>query len=164
MPGKTRVCCKCKQIGLKDDMISTDGKAPWYCKECHEKALETARFEETVCRIFNVKKPGAYVWKQRGKIIEEYGYTDQIITDTLNYIYSVKGYKPLATSICLVKPPMVEEMLQYKKAKDFKENRIVDAIIDGVNNKQELPQIKTRENEKPKRKSSWDEEDYLFME
>lgn len=162
MPGKTRVCCKCKETFLKDDMISTDGKSPWYCKECHEKALATALFEETVCKIFNVKKPGAYVWKQRNKIIEEYGYTDKIITDTLNYIYNIKGYKPLATSICLVKPPMVEEMLQYKKTKDFKEDRVINAIIDGISNKQELPQIKRREN--IKKQIEWNIDDYFFDE
>jgi len=163
MPGKTRVCCKCKQVGLVGDMISSDGKAPWYCKKCHEEKLAKSLFEETVCKIFNVKKPGGYVWKQRNQIIETYGYTDQIIIDTLNYIYNIKGYKPLATSICLVKPPMVEEMLQYKRAKDNKENKIINAIIEGTK-KEDFPQIKIREKTQPKRKTTWDDENFLFME
>jgi len=161
MPGKTRVCCKCKQVGLVEDMISANGKAPWYCKKCHEEKLAKSLFEETVCKIFNVKKPGKYVWTQRNQIIETYGYTDQIIVDTLNYIYNIKGYTPLATSICLVKPPMVEEMLQYKKAKENKENKIINAIIEGTK-KQDLPQIKIREN--IKQQKEWNIDDYFFNE
>ena len=61
----------------------------------------------------------------------------------------------------IVKPPLVEEMLQYKRAKEFKENSIVNAIIEGTK-KQDLPQIKIREN--IKQQKEWNIDDYFFNE
>lgn len=164
MPGDTRTCCKCHTVDLKNNMISTNGKAPFYCQKCHNEKIARAAFSDKVCHIFGLKMPGPRIWTERARIIEKYGYTDQIIIDCLDYIYNIENKKKLAESLCLVTPANVEKMLKYKRQQDFKENRIVDAIIDGINDKREIPRVKLRENTKTKKKTTWDDENYLFME
>ena len=53
-------------------------------------------------------------------------------------------------------------MLQYKRAKEFKENSIVNAIINGTTKTKDLPQIKVREN--IKQQQEWNIDDYFFNE
>ena len=53
--------------------------------------------------------------KDRKRIIMQYGYTDNTISDCLDYLYNVLKLKVLSKSLCLVTPTNVEKMKQYKR-------------------------------------------------
>lgn len=163
----TLKCYKCGEQVPRGDLVeytSMRSKNPHrYCPKCLKAVQDAERFYNKIVEFYKDDISWATINKKRTALYETYGYTDQTIIDCLEYAYKVKGYVVLEKVLGIVKPPLVEEMLQYKRAKDFKENKIVDAIISSANAKF-LPRIKVRENTKPKPKSSWDDEDYLFME
>lgn len=131
MPGKTRVCFKCKESFLKDDMIEyASARAKqlhWYCKKCYNEKLEREAFSDAVCYIFGIKTPGPRIWTERKRLIDTYGYSDQTIIDCLDYLYNVKKLKKLAESLCLVTPITIQEMFKYKKQKSFEANSLAMA-------------------------------------
>ena len=162
MPGKTRTCYKCHTVDLKDNMISVndDGRAPFICVECHNEKVSREKFSDTVCHIFGIKAPGPRIWTERKRIIEKYGYTDQIIIDCLDYIYNTQKSKKLAESLFLVNPTNVEKMMKYKARKDYEENKIVSAFVDSLTNKVEPRRIHVREN--VTEKTIWSVDDEFF--
>ena len=162
MPGKTRTCYKCHIVDLKENMISVNdnGKAPFICIKCHNEKVMREKFSDAVCHIFGIKAPGN-LWKERNKIIKEYGYTDQIILDTLEYLYNIKGWKVYGPKIInLITPPNVEAMMKYKRRKDYEENKIVSAFVAGINNKTQPLRVHIKE--KIKEKPNWDIDDEFF--
>lgn len=164
----TLQCYKCKQQILRGDLVEyATPNSPTlhkYCPKCLAEQKSRDMFSQKVCYLFGLKTPGPRIWTERERIIKQYGYTDQTIIDCLDYIYNIEHKQKLAESICLVTPINVEKMLQYKKKEEFTKNKITDAIINNINNDNKLPQIKIRENMKSQKKSSWDDDDYLFME
>lgn len=117
-----RKALKCKSCGeqfLRTEMVqycSPKANNPlWYCKKCLAEKQAREKFSDQVCKIFGLKAPGPRIWTERKRIIETYGYTDQILIDCLDYIYNVEHKRKLAESLCLVKPPMVDKMMQYKR-------------------------------------------------
>ena len=114
---KTYKCHTCKQIFLTQEMVAEiQGKQTFhYCQKCHNERVEEQEFMKTVCEIFGLKRPGSRIWKDRAQLKNDYGYTDQTIIDCLNYIYNVKNMKKLSNSLCLVKPQMVNEMMNWKR-------------------------------------------------
>ena len=132
MPGKTRVCFKCKESFLMDDMVHYASpraqQLQWYCQQCYKEKIERDNFSDKVCYIFGIKMPGPRIWTERKRLIDTYGYTDQIIIDCLDYLYNVKKMKKLAESLCLITPTTVNEMLTYKKKQSFEANKLSAAI------------------------------------
>lgn len=132
MPGKTRVCFKCKESFLIDDMVSYASarakQSHWYCKKCYEEKLKKDEFSDAVCKIFGIKMPGPRIWTERKRLIDTYGYTDQTIVDCLNYLYNIKKMKKLAESLCLVTPTTIHEMLEYQRQKAFEATYLAVAI------------------------------------
>lgn len=163
----TLKCYKCGEQFPRGDLVeyvTMRAKNPHrYCPKCLKEIKATENFYKKISEFYKNDISWATINKRKTALYETYGYTDQTIIDCLEYAYTVKGYVVLEKALGIVKPPLVEEMLQYKRAKEFKENQIVNAIIDGTN-KKNLPQIKVRENMKPRKKSTWDDENFLFME
>lgn len=129
---KTLKCYECHEEFLREEMVQYASPRAeimhWYCKKCLIEKQSRDNFSEKICSIFGIKAPGARIWTERKRLIETYGYTDNIIIDCLDYIYNIKKYKKLTDSICLVKPPMVEEMLKYKRVESYKAEQIIKAI------------------------------------
>lgn len=166
---RTLQCYECKEQFLRETLINYTSENAKnghnYCPECLKKVQAREQFVKKVCEIFNINSPGPRLWTERKRLINTFGYTDQTIVECLDYLYKVKGFKVLSESLCLIKPPVVEEMLKYKRKIDFKQNQIVDGIIDSFNNNYEIPQIKIKENnEKKIRQTGWDSDDYLYIE
>lgn len=131
MPGMTRVCYKCKESFLKEEMIqySPSGKKPqWYCKACQKEASDFAHFNERICKIFGIKTAGPKISAQRRRIKKTYGYTDDVILDTLEYAFDVKHFKKDYESLGLINPRMVEEMKEHKRRQEYKENMNINQI------------------------------------
>ena len=153
MPGNTRVCFNCKESFLKDDMIqyaSTRAKQThWYCPKCYKEKIERDNFTDIVCKIFGIKAPGPRIWKERKRLIDTYGYTDQTIIDCLDYLYNIKKMKKLSESLCLITPSTIQEMFNYKKQKSFEitymtkafETEMVEHIIPTPKRKKQIKKI-----------------------
>lgn len=153
MPGATRKCVTCNQFFLKDDMVqyaSTRAKKlQWYCKSCYEKKIEQDKFTDAVCKIFGIKMPGPVIWRDRKKLIDTYGYTDQTIIDCLDYVYNVKKMKKTSESLVLITPAHIHEMLEYKKQKSFEithmtkafETEMIEHIIPTPKRKKQIKKV-----------------------
>lgn len=117
----THKCFKCKEVFRNEEMVEYSGPRSntkhWYCKQCHDKQIEKDRFSDTVCRIFGIKLPGAMIWTQRERLINEYGYTDDTIIQCLEYIYNVEKYKKIKPTLGLVTPTNIDKMRQYQRTK-----------------------------------------------
>lgn len=119
-------CHDCKEVFRREEMVSycspNSKTSYYYCPKCYEAKLARERFSQTVCQIFGLKSPGPRIWKDRERIIETYGYTDDIIIDCLRYVYETKKTKKLSESLYLVTPTNVEAMMKMKRAQEFKKN------------------------------------------
>lgn len=161
----TLKCYKCGEQIPRGDLVeytSMRSKNPHrYCPKCLKTIQDAEQFYNKVAEFYKDDISWAAINKRKNILYETYGYTDQTIIDCLEYAYKIKGYVVLEKVLGIVKPPLVEEMLQYKRAKDTKENKIVNAIIEGTK-KQNFPKIKIREN--IKQPKEWNIDDYFFDE
>ena len=107
---------------------SISGKTTnWYCHKCYEEKLAREKFSDRVCQIFGLKAPGPVIWSQRKKLYDEFGYTDDIILDTLDYVYNVKKIKKISETLYFVRPSIVEEMKKWKRSEQAKAASIIAA-------------------------------------
>ena len=159
----TRQCSECKEEFRKTELVeysSITGKtSKWYCPKCLAEKQSRERFSNKVCQIFGIKSPGPIIWTQRKRLQKEYGYTDDAIIDCLDYIYNVKKLKKLSETLVLIKPPLMEEMRQWK-AKKAAEGSSLAASIAHTEMKEYVVPI--RENTSTKEEISLD--DGLFDE
>ena len=151
----TKQCYGCKQEFRKDELV--DYAAPLaktlhsYCPKCLAEKQSRERFSNKVCMIFGIKTPGPRIWTERKRLIDTYGYTDDIIIDCLEYIYKVENKRKFAESLCLVNPVSVEKMRKWKKSEDYKAAQIARAMMEtqavehivpikenSINNKQKI--------------------------
>ena len=151
MAKETYKCYGCKQIFRKEELVehaSTRAKELHkYCPKCLKEKQDSEFFADKICEIFGIKAPGALIYTQRKRIKQEYGYTDQIIIDCLEYIYNVEWKKKLSESLYFVKPEYVEKMLKYKQSKETEEHQIVNAI-GAFKTEEHIVPIKEIENNK----------------
>jgi len=113
-------CWKCHDNFCKDELI--DYCAPGYktyhsyCKKCLREQQDFDALKLKIVSIFgNDQKLWPRIMKDRKRIIIKYGYTDNTISDCLDYLYNVLKLKVLSKSLCLVTPTNVEKMKQYKR-------------------------------------------------
>lgn len=113
-------CWKCHDNFRKDELI--DYCAPGYktyhsyCKKCLKEQQDFDALKLKIVSIFgNDQKLWPRIMKDRKRIIMKYGYTDNTISDCLDYLYNVLKLKVLSKSLCLVTPTNVEKMKQYKR-------------------------------------------------
>ena len=81
-------CPECKDKLHKEDGVYE--KPHYYHTDCYAKKLIRRELFDYICRLMNLKSPGPIIYAQRKKYINEYGYTDEGILNTLKYIYEVK--------------------------------------------------------------------------
>lgn len=158
-------CHDCKQLFPRDELINyatlTSKTSYNYCKDCYEKKIMREKFRQTVCTIFGLKDPGPRIWNERNRIIEKYGYTDDIIIDCLVYLYNVLQKKHVSESIYLVTPLNVEKMKQYKRYLERAGKQFIRAIdTTPVIEKKVL----VRENDESRKKVNWNIDDWLNCE
>lgn len=160
MEEKTLKCFECKKDFLKENLISylpLRAKIPHnYCPKCLEEKKTREQFAEKVCAIFGLKAPGPRIWTERKRLINNYGYTDAIIIDCLDYIYKIEHKKKLAESLCLINPEMVDKMLQFKKKQQVNSEKIIAAM------QAETKEIVVPINENNTKKSNrWNPDEWL---
>ena len=113
-------CFVCKEKFRREELIdyAAIGTKTMhsYCPKCFKEKKNKERFSDKVCSIFGLNSPGARIWTERERLQKTYGYTDDIIIDCLDYIYNVEKQRKTVKSLCLIIPPMVDKMLQYKKS------------------------------------------------
>ena len=146
----TLKCHECKEVFRREELIeyaSPNAKTSFhYCPKCYEEKLARENFSQTVCKIFGLKAPGPRIWKERERLRDSYGYTDETIAECLKYVYEVCGAKKLTESLCLVTPTNVEKMMQRKRAQEFRKNLLDRAMETEFN----YEFIDVRENDKEK--------------
>lgn len=126
MPRTTLRCSQCKNDFRREEIIryTPDGCKTEYklCKKCYDEKIARKQFSDTVCRIFNLKAPGSRIWNDRKRIIDTYGYTDDIICKTLLYLYEIKKIKKLSESLIMVTPSSVNEMKTWERNQNTRKN------------------------------------------
>lgn len=132
MARTTKMCHMCKQTFRTEEIVSYASPRSNtfynYCPKCLEERQARDRFIDKVCTIFGLKAPGPRIWTERKRLIDTYGYTDDIIVDCLDYIYNVEKKKKLSESLCLVNPPTVEKMRKYKSREEYNAQKLIDAM------------------------------------
>ena len=128
---QTLKCYSCKDDFPREQVVSyasPGAKTMYnYCPKCLMEKQSRDRFSIKVCQIFGLKNPGPRIWTERKRLIETYGYTDDVIIDCLDYIYSIEKKKKLAESLFLVNPPTVERMMRWKRSKQTEANILAAA-------------------------------------
>lgn len=128
----TRKCFGCKQDFRKTELIqyaSVNAQtAQWYCQNCLKEKQDREKFSNKVCNIFGIKTPGPRIWTERKRLIDTYGYTDDLIIDCLDYIYNVEQKKKISETLALVNPSSMDKMLQWKRVQNNKAQSIINAI------------------------------------
>ena len=156
---KTKKCFKCKQNFLKEELIeysTLSGKTSyWFCKNCYQDKINRDNFSNKVCEIFGINNPGPVIWTQRKRIQEKYGYTDNVIIDTLEYLYYVKKENKYSESLYLVTPTNVQKMIEWKTSQEYLERKVKGQHV----KEPEEIFVTVRKKEKPKVKLNAD--DYL---
>ena len=119
MAKKTLKCFKCKQDILREELVAYASPNAQilhnYCPKCLAEKHANDLFRTKVFLIFGEHANWPRINKERKRLIDTYGYTDDIITDCLDYLYNVKKMKKLSSSLALVNPRSVEEMKKYKR-------------------------------------------------
>ena len=132
MAERTLKCYGCKESFPKSQLINYASihakNAQNYCPKCLKEKQDREFFAEKVCKIFGLKSPGPRIWTERKRLIDNYGYTDSIIIDCLDYIYNIEKKKKLSESLFLVNPVMVDKMVQYKKSQNNEAMRLAAAM------------------------------------
>ena len=127
----THKCHECGEIFRTEDMVNyatpRSKTAYWYCNKCHQLKVARDNFSDKVCTIFGIKSPGPRIWKERQRLQETYGYTDNILIDCLDYIYNVEKTKKLSESLCLINPILVDKVMKYKKQQSLKNMKLAQA-------------------------------------
>lgn len=116
----TKRCWKCHDNFRKDELV--DYCAPGYktyhsyCKKCLREQQDFDALKLKIVSIFgNDQKLWPRIMRDRKRLITQYGYTDNTISDCLDYLYNVLKLKVLSKSLCLVTPTNIEKMKQYKR-------------------------------------------------
>ena len=139
-------CYGCKEDFRREELISycspNSKTSHNYCPKCYEEKISRENFSQTVCKIFGLKSPGPRIWKERQRIKETYGYTDETISDCLKYIYEIKGMKKLSESLYLVNPINVDQMMKLKRNQEIRKNLFDNAAQQNYN----IKYINVREN------------------
>lgn len=125
-------CYGCKQEFRSEELVyyasPTANTGYNYCPKCLAEKQARERFSYKVCSIFGLKAPGPRIWTERKRLQDNYGYTDDVIVDCLDYIYNVEHTKKLSESLCLVNPATVEKMKRHKSAEEYNAQKIIDAM------------------------------------
>ena len=143
---KTLKCYVCGETFRREEMTSyaSPGRkvSHYYCKKCYEEKLEKDDLMQEVGRIFGENFNWPRFWKDRNRLRDEYGYTDDTIADCLRFLYEVKNVKKLSASLALVTPTNVEEMMKYKRSGEWRRNMFEEAM----NTQYKITYIDVREN------------------
>lgn len=140
----TYKCFGCSDIFNVADIIEYEGHR--FCKACYTNKLEREKFSKFVCELFNAKSPGPMVWSQRKNIQAKYGYTDDTIIKCLDYVYNVLHFEKEKPTLGLVTPMNIEKMLQYRKKQEYEDTKLIQAFIQGVEQRNTTFHVKVREN------------------
>lgn len=106
----------------KEELINYKGNN--YCFKCHKEKLMREKFAQKVCDIFKIKAPGPRIWAERKRIQETFGFTDETLIMTLEYIFNVKQVKYLSESLCKINAKTVDEALTYWRVEKNQEEMI----------------------------------------
>lgn len=149
----TRKCAGCKEFFLKEEMIfkpnKTGNSGRYYCKQCSEIKNKRNSFDNEICRIFGLKKPGPKIQAQRSNLKKNYDISDETIIEALNYCINIKKIY-LDVSLGIVTPELIEEMNDYKVTKEKNENNFLSSI---KNMKYRILSLPPNHAEKPKIKN-----------
>ena len=151
MPKLTLKCQGCKQEFRREEITPyrpiTCKKTTYnYCKKCLEQQMAKDNYKKSIYKLFGMM-PMAKANTQKKRLQEKYGYTDDVILDTIFYAFNIKGLKPMADkkygpSIGFINPSLVDEMNRYKRAGEGRKN-----LIDNLSNtKYKYEYIDVKEN------------------
>ena len=131
---KTLKCFGCKEVFPVEELTNyCTARAVhghYYCKHCLPLVQGREKFSNQVCRIFGLKAPGPRIWTERRRLIDKYGYTDDTLIDTLDYLYNDQKLVHITESIYRINPETVEAAIEYKKQKRAENDKIAAAFVE----------------------------------
>ena len=133
-------CCYCHKKFPREEIIfyGSSKNQMKYCPDCYKDKIEREKFYQYICELFGIRAPGPKIYAQRRKIKENYGFTDETIMKTLDYLFKVKKMDKGFESIGLVNPKTVDEAKDYyesKKVVVVNENKVEKIIVPTNDNK-----------------------------
>lgn len=149
-------CHKCHKEFRVEELVSyctAMAKKPNnYCPKCLEWVQEDERFRMEVCRVFGLKGPGVgpQINRERDKLMTEYGYTMDTITECLRYVYDIKKIIPIKATLYFVTPIMIDEMNKYKRMQKAEGNSLAQAMNITTITEHIVPEKKEVKETKPK--------------
>lgn len=112
-------CCYCHKKYPRDEIVyyGSSKNQQKYCPDCYKEKISREKFYQYICELFGIRAPGPKIYAQRRKIKDTYGYTDDTIMKTLDYLFKVKHLDKEFESIGLVNPKTVNEAKEYYERK-----------------------------------------------
>ena len=122
-------CCYCKEKIPREQIIPYGSKENIlnYCPNCYKEKISREKFYNFICELFGLRAPGPKIYAQRKKLKTTYGFTDETIMKTLDYLFNVKKLNKGYESIGLVNPQTVEEAKNYFEEKKKNEEKLKEA-------------------------------------
>ena len=141
----TLSCCSCKQQYPREEIIyyGSQENPLKYCPTCYKEKRAREKFYDFICELFGIRAPGPKIYAQRKNLKEKYGYSDDTIMQTLEYLYKVEHYNKGFESLGLVNPQNVDKALSYFES--IKKEREQLAAIEPVKVKKIIVPIKPKE-------------------
>lgn len=160
---KVKQCFGCKQQFRVEELVDyaplTAKITHSYCRACLKEKQDRDNFSNKVCQIFGIKTPGPRIWTERKRLIEKYGYTDNIIINCLEYIYNVLKKKKVSESLYAITPNIVSDMINWKNGQMY----IAEDIVKAAETKFVTHLVKIKENT-TSNKTNWDSDDWLNID
>ena len=159
----TKKCFGCKQPFRVEELIAytplTAKISHNYCRACLKEKQARENFSNKICEIFGVKTPGPRIWTERKRLIDKYGYTDNIIIDCLEYIYNVLKKKKVSESLYAITPNVVSDMINWKNSQMY----IAEDIIKASETQYITHLVQIKENT-TSNKTNWDSDEWLNID
>lgn len=131
----------------KTDAIRIDEKN--FHPECAKKYSDRKELYDTICRIFNLKKPGPKNIRFAERFVEE-GMTYSGINGTLIYFYEIKKHsKNKANEGIGIVPWVYEEASKYFKERKMSEQRILEGIEKNKGQETEIRYVEVKKQTGP---------------
>ena len=132
-------CCSCKEKIPREEIIfyGSQENQMKYCPTCYQEKRKREIFYDFVCELFGIRSPGPKIYSQRKRLKDSYGYSDEVIMKTLEYLYKIKKLNKGFETLGLVNPKNVDEALCYfadiekekEKMANFEPKKIKKIIV-----------------------------------
>ena len=120
----------------------------YYCLPCYEEKIARQKFNAEISKIFRIVSPGPKLFSQRKRLLKK-GFTDNVILETVRYLYEVKGLDKRYETFGLVNEDTAHEAHEYYAREAAKQKQKEQDLQNLKINKIEVKHKENVEDDEP---------------